>query len=298
MAFFADFFNFLKLKKMVTKRLFFQTLSPSQEKILLALARYKYLTAGQLLRLGIMSDRANLNKQIAELRLRKDPLVGSIAFGVHPAIGKLENVHFLKAHGAEIVKDYLREDVVRFPKNEGQFYQKDYFHRMNMINVQIALHEGISKNDGCEIMLFSTYFDKVSTGKKKGYRAESSIQISENDYLIADALCTIQTSKRKELYAIEMYNGDDTNRVHKSLFHHLKALSVGQPSRMFGLDYGSRILCIFELEVYKQMAMKRLSEDNSFAEAKFHFLFKSLEEIKQNAFEDWWLFDGTQVKLF
>ena len=285
---------------MVTKRLFFQTLSPSQEKILLALARYKYLTAGQLLSLGIMSDRANLNKQIAELRLRKDPLVGSIAFGVHPAIGKLENVHFLKVHGAEIVKDYLREDVVRFPKNEGQFYQKDYFHRMNTINVQIALHEGISKNDGCEMLLFLTYFDKVSTGKKKGYRAESSIQVSENDYLIADALCMLQTPKRKELYAIEMYNGDDTSRVHKSLFHHLKALSVGQPSRMFGLDYGSRILCIFELEVYKQMAMKRLFEDENktFAEAKFHFLFKSLEEIGQNAVEDWWLFDGTQVKLF
>lgn len=283
---------------MVTKRLFFQTLSPSQEKILLALARYKYLTAGQLLHLGIMSDRANLNKQIAELRLRKDPLVGSIAFGVHPTIGKLENIHFLKAHGVEIVKDYLRMEMVRFPKNETQLYQKDYFHRINTINVQIALQERVSKIDDCEILLFLTYFDKVSTGKKKGYRSESSIQISENDYLIADALCILQTPKRKEVYAIEMYNGDDTSRVHKSLFHHLRALSVGQPSRMFGLEYGSRILCIFELEVYKQMAMKRLFLDKNFAEAKFHFLFKTLEEIKQNVIEDWWLFDGEKVSIY
>lgn len=283
---------------MVTKRLFFQTLSPSQEKILLALARYKYLTAGQLLSLGIMSDRANLNKQIAELRLRKDPLVGSIAFGVHPAIGKLENVHFLKTHGAEIVKDYLREDVIRFPKNEGQFYQKDYFHRINTINVQITLNEGVSKIERGELLLFLTYFDKVSTGKKKGYRAESSIQIAENDYLIADALCMLQTPNRKELYAIEIYNGNDTSRVHKSLFHHLRALSVGQPSRIFGLDYGSRVLCIFELEVYKQMAMKRLNVDERFAEAKFHFLFKSLEELKQEVFENWELFDGEKTSLY
>ncbi len=69
---------------MLTKRLFFKTLSPSQEKIMLSLARYKYLTTGQMLGLGIMNDRANLNKQILELRYWKNPLVGSASFGVHP----------------------------------------------------------------------------------------------------------------------------------------------------------------------------------------------------------------------
>ncbi|MET3536746.1 hypothetical protein [Chryseobacterium limigenitum] len=69
---------------MNTKRLFFLTLSPSQGKILLALGEFKFVTTGQLLKLGIMSDRANLNKQIAELRSRRNPLVNSIAFGTHP----------------------------------------------------------------------------------------------------------------------------------------------------------------------------------------------------------------------
>ncbi len=69
---------------MITKRLFFRTLSPSQEKMLIALATYKFLTTGQLLVLGIMSERANLNKQISELRLWKNPLIGSVTFGVHP----------------------------------------------------------------------------------------------------------------------------------------------------------------------------------------------------------------------
>ena len=51
---------------------------------MLSLARYKFLTTGQMLGLGIMSDRANLNKQILELRYWKNPLVGSATFGVHP----------------------------------------------------------------------------------------------------------------------------------------------------------------------------------------------------------------------
>lgn len=69
---------------MITKRLFFRTLSPSQEKMLIELATYKFLTTGQLLVLGIMSERANLNKQISELRLWRNPLIGSVTFGVHP----------------------------------------------------------------------------------------------------------------------------------------------------------------------------------------------------------------------
>lgn len=283
---------------MLTKRLFFQTLSPSQEKILLALGRFKFLTTGQLLRLGIMSDRANINKQLAELRCRKNPLIGSIAFGVHPSLGKLENIHHLTSHGADLIKErFGTEGIIRFPKNGTQLFQQDYFHRIHTIEVDIALQQSVSRPD-TEILFFLTYFDKVSSGKKKGFRAESSIIVSENDYLIADAICMLQTPRRKDLYAIEMYNGDDTQRVHKSLFHHLRALSEGQPSKMFGLEYGSRVLCIFELENYKQMAMKRLSEDSVFRDAKGHFLFKSLEEVKQNVVEDWRLFDGEKASLY
>lgn len=98
------------------------------------------------------------------------------------------------------------------------------------------------------MLFFLTYFDKVSTGRKKGFRSETFIPFAENDYLIADAISMIETSERKELYAIEMYNGSDTNRVHQSLLQHLLALIDGQPIKTFGLDYGSRVLCVFELE--------------------------------------------------
>ncbi len=101
----------------------------------------------------------------------------------------------------------------------------------------------------------------------------------------------LETSKKKELFAIEVYNGADTNRVHQSLVQHLLALKDGQPSRQFQLDYGSRVLCVFESETCKIQTMKRLFEDERFVSAKEYFLFKSLEEMKENVFEGWWLFD-------
>lgn len=116
--------------------------------------------------------------------------------------------------------------------------------------------------------------------------------------MIADAICILETSKRKELFAIEVYNGTDTNRVHQSLVQHLLALKDGQPSRQFQLDHGSRILCVFELETCKTQVMKRLFEDERFVSAKEYFLFKTLDEVKENLFDGWWLFDGTATTMF
>ncbi|HBI00507.1 MAG TPA: hypothetical protein DDY18_02670 [Flavobacterium sp.] len=97
----------------------------------------------------------------------------------------------------------------------------------------------------------------------------------------------LQTQNRKELYALEMYNGMDVNRVHQSLLQHLLALKDGQPSRQFELEYGSRVLCVFELESCKVQVMKRLCEDERFAFVKEYFLFKTLGEVKDNVYDGW-----------
>ncbi|MDI1256728.1 MAG: hypothetical protein PSV16_11570 [Flavobacterium sp.] len=276
----------------------FERITVAQEKILVALATFKFLTTGQLLDLKVMTDRANINKQLGLLRNSFKPLIGSIAFGVHPKLGKLESVHYLTAHGALLLQElYGERYYVRYPKGKNGLFQQDYFHRIHTIDVHIAFNRWAMASD-MDILFFQTYFDKLSSGREKGYRAESAILISDKNYLIADALCLLSAPRREELYAIEMYNGNDTNRVHNSLFAHLQALNNGQPSKQFGLNYGSRVLCVFEFDNYKNLAMKRLSEDKRFASAKSYFLFKSLEELGVDDFFDWWLFDGTKGSLF
>ena len=67
---------------------------------------------------------------------------------------------------------------------------------------------------------------------------------------------------------------------------------------MFGLNHGSRILCIFETENGKLNVMKRLNEDGRFTEARLHFLFKTIGEVRENVFVGRQLFDGEIVNLF
>ena len=204
----------------------------------------------------------------------------------------------MTSYGANLIKERLHfDDPVRFPKGKGVLFQQDYLHRISTVDVHIALQEQSSQNNW-ELLFFLAYFDKGTSTKKRGYKAESTIPISRNEHLIADALCMLETPKRKELYAVEVFNGNDTNRVHKSLLQHLKALSVGQPSKMFGLSHGSRILCVFETENGKLNVMKRLNEDKCFTEARLHFLFKTIGEVRVNVFEGWMLFDGESINMF
>lgn len=204
----------------------------------------------------------------------------------------------MTSYGANLIKERLHfDDPVRFPKGKGVLFQQDYVHRIATVDVQITLQEQSSQNNW-GLLFFLAYFDKGASAKKRGYKSESTITVSKNEYLIADALCMLETPTRKELYAVEVFNGNDTNRVHKSLLHHLKALSIGQPSKMFGLHYGSRILCVFETENGKLNVMKRLNEDERFREGRLHFLFKTVQEVRENVFDGRELFDGEKTKLF
>lgn len=176
-------------------------------------------------------------------------------------------------------------------------FGQDYYHRIHTIDVHIALQEW-ADNEFIELSPFLTYLDKASTGKTKGFRAETYISFSENEYLIADAIGMLETPIRKELYAIEVFNGMNVKRVYNSLLKHLMALKEGEPSKQFGLEYGSRVLSVFELEACKTQITKRLFEDERFTFAKEYFLFKTLDEIKENVFEGWELFDGAETTMF
>ncbi|MCF2221066.1 hypothetical protein H9Q08_17405 [Chryseobacterium sp. PS-8] len=275
-----------------------EILTPSMEKILVHLATFKYLTISQLLRLNVMKDKRNLNRTLSQLRQMAKPLIQSLNFAVHPQKGKLESIHYLTSYGAELLKRYYGERLpVRYPKSHSPFLQFDYEHRLSVVRFEIELRIFAEKND-LGVSFFTTYFDKVSTGNEKGYRAASAIMLENKEYLIADALFMLSTQRREELYSVEVFCDKGIARILKSITRHLQALNQGMPSKQFELEHGSRVLCLFKHKSTQLNVMDKLSKDPLFSETKDHFLFKSLDELETEKFFDWLLYDGTQAGLF
>ena len=85
------------------------------------------------------------------------------------------------------------------------------------------------------------------------------------------------TTPQLYLYALEMYNGIDTKRVHAQLEKHLVALGEGRISELYRYPKAHRVLCVFETESALQAAIRRLCEDAAFTDQMRHqFAFSTL----------------------
>ncbi len=269
----------------------------THENILLALAKYKYLTVSQLTNLGIMKDKRNVSKKVKELRDRG--LVKSIAYGFTPKIGRVENVNHLSVKGKNILMDDLEmeEDEIRMPIGRSNTFFKDYFHRRSTIDFHINLENWAGQSE-VQVLLFDTYFDKLGNNRRsKNLRAKTKVDLP-NGYIIPDAVFMIESVKsEKELYLVEVYNGKDTLRTLKQLKKHAEVISIGSVNEKYDFHSGYRVLSVFEHESMMEAVIERMSEDQYFKNLKAHFLFKSIADLAEGNFmENWFNFQKAYKK--
>lgn len=260
-----------------------------QTKILQGLARYKFLTTSQMIALEIAKDRGNLHKDLVRLRDTKKPLIAQKVFGTMSKIGKIENIHYLTKRGAEVLETELNFDPqnIKYPIGTSTLFQQDYFHRKSTIDCQIAIDMQCLKN-GLEILFYERYFDKGGENRTTGtLQAKTRIEIENKKFLIADSAFMLQTPIQKELYCLEMYNGKDTQRTFGQLQQYVEALKLGSPSIKYSFNRGNRILCVFEFESMMKATIQRVNQDGYFTHTRKFFLFKTLEQMKENALMNW-----------
>ena len=113
----------------------------TQTEILLALARFKFLTTSQIQKV-VPREIAWLRKQIALITHRENALMGKLTFGFHPKYGKLENVFYLTPRGKETLCQTLNfaPEAVKMPIGDSSLFYKDYTHRRNTIDIHLHLY--------------------------------------------------------------------------------------------------------------------------------------------------------------
>lgn len=261
----------------------------TQSEILLALARFKFLTTSQINTL-VQKENAWLRKQILQLYKRSKPSIERISFGFHPKKGKLENVYYLTKYGQKVLCEAfdMAEDEIKMPLGTSSLFYKDYNHRKNTIDCQIALFRSM-ENTVFEVEFFDTYFDKVGNNRKDGnLQAKNRIDLSGENYIIPDGVFVLRSGDHRFLYLLEMYDGRDTKRVMEQVRKHAAAIGLGSPSIKYGIQKSHRILCIFEHESNKKAVLERMQADSVLAELKNHFLLKSLANMHGQTFRDRW----------
>ena len=112
-----------------------------QGNVLEALARYKFLTMSQMLKLDIGTTQYQyLAMQTKSLRDRGRPLIGCHNFHIpQPRKGRVESMYYLRPKGREalVFELDIPEEKIKMPIGKSVAY-KDYLHRKYTIDYQIG----------------------------------------------------------------------------------------------------------------------------------------------------------------
>ena len=208
----------------------FEIITEKQQAILLALAKYKFLTTSQMVSLGIDKHTQNLNGNLVKLKERKKKLIRHINFGM----GR-EYFYYLTPKGKQILVDhlYLSEDEIKAPVGRSSFFSTDYKHRKGCINCLIELNKSAEK-EGFEIGFCDLYFEKFGNNRKdKNLQSKARIDLT-NRHIEADAIFMTSRNGERYLYVLEYERKRDSKYIYKKCRDYLEALTIGEPSLKYG----------------------------------------------------------------
>ncbi len=274
-----------------------ERITETEEAIFAALATFRYVTAYQLMRLGVTKAKPHLYETLRSLKIRKPAVIKELDFGTLVRHGRLPRIYALTPYGAEILQEARADgSVVDAPKRV-RIFNTDYFHRVNCVDFHIALHVW-ARDSGAHIDFYDTYYDPMAEAGGGYLRQKTQLRL-KNGVIVPDALFAFTTGDgTKRLYALEMYNGRKTLRVEKQLALYVVTINEEAIERAFSYDHAVRILCIFDDPEGLRLVGERVRQQNTLGSDADYFFTKTLDEVRVNFLDDWGTFDGERLPLF
>lgn len=142
-------------------------LTETEAGVLNALRIYRYLTAGQMLRVGVCRDQAHLYAVLRDLSAGKRPIIGKLAHGLLPGVGRLPNLFYLTEQGAKLLAAAEDTDLSAISYPHGVVLIRNHFqHRLNSIDCEIAIRQWTEQNDAA-LDYYYQYFNVTGANRSK-----------------------------------------------------------------------------------------------------------------------------------
>lgn len=268
----------------------FVRLTPYRFAALEALARYTFLVPPQFLRLGITTNRQNLNRSVL-IPLRSKPHA-LIDYG---NVGPF-HVYCLSKRGAMEIARQWQVESVPYP-NEGVQFSKDLNHRVGTVDFLIELHDWAEQN-AIVVDFYHTYFQ--GAGAQRGvlkYVSATRHQLPHG-FIESDIdLKLTFPDKHSALCVVEIHRGHHVKRIIDQLERHMIALHHGVVSERYEARESNLVLSVYENEATMKSVMGRLSAWPKFQAFREFFYFATLDCLKED-FRGAWSSISTSPRLF
>jgi hypothetical protein len=253
------------------------SLSAVEERLLESLSIYRYLTADQMVRLGVSRDKRHLYNVLGRLLSagRAPKEIGELDFGAVPGKGRLSRLYFLTKRGARLLEN-ARKDLENVPYVvRATKFNQDYWHRVYTVDFHIALR-AFAAAECHNIRYFKTYFEYA--------RQNQPVTRVKLNYggIVPDAVSMLDCFDGYErLIVVEMANGSDIGRIEKQIERYLEAIQQQAIERAVGAaeETPARILFVFEYANTLQKLRNRIGRDQRLELYSKYFFCKPLDGL-------------------
>jgi len=249
------------------------SLSEHETIIINKLLDYKFLTATQLSTLTNLEIDTNYLKTLEEKHIVKSL--------IHSDENN-EKLFFAIPH-TEVDIDIKRyfQDI---DLEQLDITQQDYFHIYNTVNYHILFNE-YAQTSQIEINYFSSYFDAFKNKTKKNeLQMSGKFELKSGDYLIPNATMNFTIPSGEEyIYALELFNNEHIKNIVQRVEKYHQILVENN----YKLN---RIVFIFKDDNTKKQGINHILDANILSDFKNSFIFKTVENLKDEFAVQWQLF--------
>jgi len=259
------------------------------------LAKYKYLTSSQFVKMGLYKERGYLTNALKRMIDQKKPLIAKQDF--NPVTGKVESMYYLTQKGKSFLMEELeyKETEIKVRKGLIPIHFKDYFHRKYTVDFYIQFNRWLNSKNG-ELTFLNYYFDKSgnnrSKNKSKHVTALNRIFLDSSNSFIPDINAKFSLDNKDYLFLFEQHNGKDTQRLYDQLRIHIDAIAKKAIEKKYHFKKAYKVIIICEYESVKFSVLQRLQQLNGIEHYNNFFLFKTSIELEEDFYSNWMLISG------
>lgn len=281
------------------------TLTAAQEKVLMLLARFRYMTVRQLVACGVAKNAVTVRRDVLPRlsQLAGKNLIQVDRYWPHAMTrGSFSYIYALTEHGAAVVAEQfgVEASAIRYPAGGIQFVN-DFFHREAYVDFCIALWQWIEAGEFRHCRTLTHYFDKVGANRK-GQPSQSVNRLElpkKPTAIVPDGLALIDTETKRRALAIEIHHKTDTKRAVEKLVELMHALSAGVIEQHLGHDKAAFILSVATTPELNALIRKRMATVSGIERFAPVFLFNDLQTIMREGFDKGWTHcDGAAAGVF
>jgi len=278
-----------------------ESLTETEERIIEAIATFRFLTPKQMTRVGVTKNKRHLYNTLAGLRKPARKLVWMFDYGTAIGLGRLPTVYVLTPFGAALLANEIRRDgeIIPVHKKKPRKVNSQYLHRLYCVDFHIAFWLW-AREAGAAIDFFHAYYDPwVREGGSGSRVPQTHMRLKNGQTFIPDAVLSFTMPDGVQRVCLfEMWRGRPTYVSTERNLMITKAIEERVIERTFNYDHEPRILSVFDNARGMELVQERLAGMAAFTPFSPLFFDKTCEEVEATFVEGWHQLNGIKVPLF